>query len=42
MCLKCGKQHKEFYEAKTFGKEKKDSAFNCCGQCLNFHFDWAH
>ena len=42
MCLKCGKQHKEFYEAKTFGKEKKDSVFNCCGKCLNFHFDWAH
>ena len=41
-CLKCGKKMKISYEAKTFGKENKDTSFNCCDNTLNFHFYWSH
>ena len=41
-CLNCSNERKISYEAKTFGKVKRDDFFHCCGNRIDFHFDWAH
>ncbi len=41
-CLKCRRERHIKYEAKTFGKKRKNEYHECCGKKLSFHFNWEH